>query len=278
MWNPFKSTKRHKHRDVKVPKTTKVPYGTNCSIGKTQNNPGCKSRPKPLVPYFGGKARVADKIIKTFPKHKTYVEPFVGGGSVYWADTQADKYVINDLNKDIYNLYKTAKNSPNTLKKCDVNRLNTKSKFDSVKHKSKKSACDTINLQKHSFSGTGIFAKKDHKFNNNFNGNHSEKLKKTRITNQDFRKVIKSNDKKETLIYLDPPYVVGGKTYKTHGVTPKDVCDSVKKLKKAKVSISYDVHKDVKKSCKGLKFHHIKLPYSAGKTRYMKTEYLITNY
>ena len=85
------------------------------------------------------------------------------------------------------------------------------------------------------------------------------------------------------MIYLDAPYVKGGENYKTHGVTPKEVCDSVKNSK-AKVIISYDKNAEVRKACKnkGFKFNTISFKYSdpknGGVSNKKKTEYLITNY
>lgn len=41
-----------------------------------------KNKIHSLIPYFGGKSRVAAQIIKLFPKHHTYAEVFAGGLSV----------------------------------------------------------------------------------------------------------------------------------------------------------------------------------------------------
>ena len=253
--------------------------GMNCSISKNKRTSECKTRPKPILPYWGGKAKVADKIISKFPEHRTYVETFAGGGSVYWANNIPDNFVINDLDKDIYHLYKTAKNSPDSIKKCDFNGM-TKGKFNRIKEKNNKSSCDIINLHKHSFGGspTNGFAEKHKNFHNRFNEEHTKKLNKTRVMNENFEKIAKEYDKEEVLQYWDPPYVKGGNAYKTHGVSPEQVCKVAKDLKKAKVVISYDINADVKKACKGLKFSHIKLPYLAGNNKHIKTEYLIKNF
>ena len=256
----------------------------NCSIENNKNLLECKTRPKPLTPYFGGKAKVADEIIAQFPEHNTFVEPFVGGGSLYWANTRAEKYVINDLNKDIYTLYRTAKDSPQAVKSCAVNKLNSKEEFDKVRDKSSHTACDVIALHKNAFSGSpkNGFAKKDRPLLNRFGENHVAKLKKTVILNQDFRKVMERYDLNNTAIYLDPPYVKGGDAYNTHGVSPKEVCDAVKKLKRAKAIISYDDSPQVREACKGLKFDKISFLYSSGNTHWgkniTKTELLIKNY
>ena len=239
---------------------------------------------RPIIPYFGGKSKIANKIISKFPKnYDTYVEPFAGGASVYWKETKAKRYVINDKDKDVYNLYKSAKNSPSKVKSCKLNP--SKSKFKKIRDKNKHSACDTMNLFKHSFGADGrAFANHHGLRNNTFTDAHAEKLKKTTVLNQDFRKVVnKYKGSPKTVIYLDAPYVKGGDTYKVHGVTPKEVCDSVKKAK-AKVVISYDKNAEVKKSCsnKGLKFHTVSFKYSdpnkGGISNKLKQEYLITNY
>lgn len=43
----------------------------------------CGKPLRPIIPYFGGKTKVADKIISKSGDHKTFVEPFAGGASVY---------------------------------------------------------------------------------------------------------------------------------------------------------------------------------------------------
>lgn len=240
----------------------------------------CETRP--LIPYFGGKQRVTDKIISKFPKHDTFLEPFTGGGSVYWKHTGAKKYIINDLNKDIYNLYKTAKNSPQIVKKCDLNT--SRGEFNTIKQKPKKSACDTMKLCKNSFgSNCNSYAERNRNYHNHFNKNNEKKLEKTSIFNEDFRRIAKRYDRKGVVQYWDPPYPGHGHedTYITRGVKPKEVCDTAKSMKRADVVLSYSIDKEVRKACKGLNFSRIKIPYSA-KARYgrdrEKYEYLITNF
>ncbi|MCJ0583955.1 DNA adenine methylase, partial [Enterococcus cecorum] len=40
---------------------------------------------KPLFKYPGGKSSEYKHLRELFPKFNTYVEPFLGGGAVYWA-------------------------------------------------------------------------------------------------------------------------------------------------------------------------------------------------
>lgn len=67
--------------------------------------------PQPFS-YYGGKQRLASKIIPLIPRHTVYVEPFAGGASLFWNKpwpkvTNAHHYreVLNDTNKLISNFY-----------------------------------------------------------------------------------------------------------------------------------------------------------------------------
>lgn len=61
-----------------------------------------------IVKYPGGKDGELDILRNYFPlDFKNYYEPFVGGGSVY-LNMCADSYYINDLSKDLINLYRCA--------------------------------------------------------------------------------------------------------------------------------------------------------------------------
>lgn len=255
--------------------------GLNCSLEKNKKLLECKVRPKSLFGYFGGKTRVADKIISTFPEHHTYVEPFVGGGSVYFANTIPDKFVINDLDKELIGVYKDAKHNPHKIESCELNNMD-KDKFNKIKHKPSHNTCDFLRLTKHSFGTQGPHASYAHK-NRHYNNVqvtpiHKKKLNKTLILNQDFKKVAKDYDKPGVLQYLDPPYFKQGDAYRHHGVTPEEVCSTAKSLKKAKVVISYDNHPRVKQACKGLKIKNLYVPYSASGLSKGKKELLITNF
>lgn len=57
------------------------------------------------ISYYGGKAMLASKIVAMIPKHNTYVEPFFGGGAVFWAKPNSSVEIINDLNRELINFY-----------------------------------------------------------------------------------------------------------------------------------------------------------------------------
>ena len=59
---------------------------------------------KPLFKYPGGKSAEYKHLKNFFPKFNTYVEPFLGGGAVYWA-TPAQSWIINDYSEELVAIY-----------------------------------------------------------------------------------------------------------------------------------------------------------------------------
>lgn len=62
---------------------------------------------QPIIPWIGGKRRLADRIFPLFPRHSCYVEPFAGGAALYFLrPVPAEVEVLNDVNGDLVNLYR----------------------------------------------------------------------------------------------------------------------------------------------------------------------------
>lgn len=68
-----------------------------------------------LIPYFGGKSRLAKTIIARFPEHQCYVEVFAGAANVFFAKEARGTEVINDLDRDLITLYRTVQHHPEEL-------------------------------------------------------------------------------------------------------------------------------------------------------------------
>lgn len=64
---------------------------------------------RPLLRYHGGKWRLAPWIISQFPGHKIYVEPYGGAASVLLQKPRSYAEVYNDLDGEIVNLFRMAR-------------------------------------------------------------------------------------------------------------------------------------------------------------------------
>ncbi len=61
----------------------------------------------PIVPWLGGKRRLADKLIPLFPQHDCYVEAFAGGAALFFLRPMPARCeVLNDINGELVNLYR----------------------------------------------------------------------------------------------------------------------------------------------------------------------------
>ena len=67
---------------------------------------GMNKRLPAAFPYIGGKWRMAPKIVKLFPAHHVYVEPFGGSGSVLFAKERSKVEVYNDCDGDCVNFFR----------------------------------------------------------------------------------------------------------------------------------------------------------------------------
>ncbi len=71
---------------------------------------------KPLLKYPGGKGSELDLIKSRMPAQiRNYVEPFVGGGAVYFATKAQNLYYLNDISHELMMLYRYVKSGNKTF-------------------------------------------------------------------------------------------------------------------------------------------------------------------
>lgn len=64
---------------------------------------------KPIIPWPGGKSRLAKFMLRHVTPHTCYCEPFCGGLGFFLSKQPSKVEVINDLHGDLVNLYKMIK-------------------------------------------------------------------------------------------------------------------------------------------------------------------------
>ena len=70
---------------------------------------------KPPMPYFGGKQRIADRIVEHFPPHLHYVEPYAGGLSVFFAKPRSQMETLNDIDGALVTFWRVLRDRPQDL-------------------------------------------------------------------------------------------------------------------------------------------------------------------
>lgn len=70
---------------------------------------------KAVMKYPGSKWSIADWIISFFPKHHSYLEPFLGSGAVLFNKPRSNIETVNDLDGNVVNLFEWIKKDPERL-------------------------------------------------------------------------------------------------------------------------------------------------------------------
>ncbi|MBU0945497.1 MAG: DNA adenine methylase [Proteobacteria bacterium] len=175
-----------------------------------------------IIPYFGGKSRLAKTIISKFPDHDCYVEVFAGGASVFFSKDPSKTEILNDLDKDLVTLYRVIKHHPEELHRQFKFSLVARSEFDRKQKIDPETLTDIqraahyLYLQRTAFGGFctkqtyGISTTGKPRLNLLTLQTTLElawqRLAHVQIESKDFRELIPRYDRPHTLFFLDPPY------------------------------------------------------------------------
>jgi DNA adenine methylase len=138
-----------------------------------------------------------------------YVEPFVGGGSVFFNKKESKSEVLNDKDPVLMTVYETVKEDPLLMAK-KVNGVYTKKDFEELQGTHPKNllgrAVRDIILKKVSYLGFGTsYVEQYRKIDKDYVP-YSERLKDTILHCEDYKKIVKEYDSPQIFFYLDPPY------------------------------------------------------------------------
>lgn len=196
---------------------------------------------KPFLKWAGGKRNLVDSILPFVPKNfHAYLEPFVGGGALFFALYQkallCQKYIyLNDKNMELINTYEVIKNESHKLLE-ELHILqgkHSKEHFYHIRGLDREETFYTLSpvfraarfiyLNKTCFNGLCRYNAKG-EFNAPMGSyknpkiyekdailNASLALQKVSISNDDFE-VICNQAQKDDFIYFDPPYYPLNKT------------------------------------------------------------------
>ena len=244
--------------------------------------------------YIGGKRAVAKQIIAMLPRHTCYVEPFVGGGQVFFAKPPSKVEVLNDLDGEIINFYRVAQLHYEELIRYLRFTIVSRRCYDLLKATDVATLSDVqraarlLYLQKTSYAGrvtkqnfrTGIVQPpglNPERIPEVIEETH-QRLARVLLECLPYEQVLAKYDSRETCFFADPPYF--GVSHYKFNFAPGDFRLLSERLGKVKGSfvLSLNDTPEVRELFRSFHIRGIEMPYSAQKTAGRRfREVLITN-
>lgn len=252
---------------------------------------------QPIIPWIGGKRRLARHIIPQFPDHTCYVEPFAGGAAIFFLKGQAEVEVLNDINGELINLYRVVKHHLEEFINQFKWSLVSRQMFNWLKETPEETLTDIQRaarfyyLQKMAFGGKvasqtfGTATTSAPRLNllrieEELSAAHL-RLSRTYIEHLPWDECIRRYDRPHSLFYLDPPYW-GTEGYGVgFGLEQYQVMAELAKSIKGRMFISVNDIPEMRQAFAGLEMERLEISYTvggAGRSKTVSGELLIRNF
>lgn len=180
---------------------------------------------RPLLKWAGGKSQLLDVLLSKMPrKYGQYIEPFLGGGALFFA-VKPTRSIIADSNPELINLYLAVASNVDEVISHLAHYRNTEEHFYTVRSQdwkkltSVEAAARTVFLNHTCFNGLYRVNKRG-QFNVPFGKYKNPKiidykvlqmasilLREATIICGDYKNVLREHAKEGDFVYLDPPYM-----------------------------------------------------------------------
>ncbi|EDD2459389.1 DNA adenine methylase [Salmonella enterica] len=252
-----------------------------------------KEQSLPIVPWIGGKRRLAKHILPLFPAHTCYVEPFCGAAALYFLKTPSKTEVINDINGELVNLYRVVKHHLEEFIRQFKWALVSRQIYKWLQDTPEETLTDIQRaarfyyLQKQAFGGKVA----DHTFGTSttsaprFNLLRIEeelsmahlRLSRTLIEHLNWHQCIERYDRPHTLFYCDPPYW-GTEGYGVEfGLENYDHMAELARRIKGKMIISVNDIPEMRRVFNGLNINCVEINYSLAGKGTPRRELIVSN-
>jgi DNA adenine methylase len=255
---------------------------------------------KPIIPWLGGKRKLADRLLPLFPPHQCYVELFAGGAALFFLrPTPAEMEVLNDVNGDLINLYRVVQNHPQEFARQFEWSLSSRETYDYWKSTRPETLTDIQRaarfffLRQHAFGGMDAERRAFGYATTSRNGPDWLQIQETltaahrrlasaAIEREPWEKCLARYDRDYTFFYADPPYW-GAEGYGVDFPFEQyEALSAAMRTCAGKVMVSLNDHPDIRAAFAGHTFHEIGVTYSnslcASARAVDRRELVITNY
>jgi len=260
-----------------------------------------------VLPYYGGKYEMSKTLIPLIPPHERYFEVFAGGLSMFFRKSKAKWNVLNDIDRNIVNLYLCVIEKYDELVHYLFWIPKSRDLFvnyrDEIKAEKEFEIPDPYQAAKYFYSVRYSFNKLIHTpfaMNKDLNKNFDSELEYSRkfiggstIENLDFEELVRRyKPRKGDFWYLDPPYFIATekaeqkRDYYMNTFNAEDhirMKDAVDKIHEggAKFMVSYDHREEVYELYKDYNIKTINIKYAGATDQHRsvkRKEYVISNY
>ncbi|WP_213766732.1 DNA adenine methylase [Caballeronia sp. dw_19] len=234
----------------------------------------------PIIPWIGGKRRLADHLIPRFPKHECYVEVFAGGAALYFLRPPAAVEVINDINGELINLYRVVQHHLEEFVRQFKWALTSRQVFKWLQDTRPETLTDIQRAARFYYLQQNCFGAKLEsqsfgtatttppglnllRLEETLSAAHL-RLAATFIERLDWKACIDRYDRPHTLFYLDPPY------WETEGYgVPFEHAEYVAmaarlRTLKGRAIVSLNDHPDIRRAFDGFHIETVDIKYTVG--------------
>lgn len=232
----------------------------------------------PIIPWLGGKRRLADKLIPLFPPHECYVEVFCGGAALYFLrPVPAPTEVINDINGELVNLYRVVQHHLEEFVRQFKWAISSRQIFKWHKDANIETLTDIQRaarfyyLQQHAFGGKVS----GQNFGTATTGSPINlcrieealsaahlRLSGTYVENLSWQDCMKRYDRPHTFFYCDPPYWETEGYGVEFGFEQYQQMADFMRTSKGKVMVSINDHPAIREAFEGLHMMGLDIKYS----------------
>lgn len=235
---------------------------------------------KPIIPWIGGKSRLAPHILARFPEHTCYVEAFCGAAAIFFAKDPSDVEVINDLNGELVNLYRVVQHHLEEFIRQFKWALSSRQVYAWEQQKVPETLTDIQRaarfyyLQRLSFGGKvagqtfGTATTSGPRLNllrleEDLSQAHL-RLQSTVVENLPWDRVVAKYDRPHTLFYLDPPYWETEGYGVDFGLEEYVRMAELASSSQAAMLISLNDHPEIRRIFSGLHMEALGIRYTVG--------------
>ena len=191
---------------------------------------------RPAIRWHGSKFRLAPWIVGFFPAHAVYCEPYGGGAGVLIRKVRSSHEIYNDLDSDVVNLFRVLRSADTRESLCQQLQLTpfSREEYEDCFQPSDDPVERARRLVARSFMGFGSHSHNAANRSNGFRVSHwdgkaprerahayamewlgvpvglravAERFAGVTIEHRPASDIIARYDGRQTLFYVDPPYV-----------------------------------------------------------------------